>query len=170
MVWTGCSSHRVLLEHERNRGLGMDAPVTVFSLKRKELWFGHGCSSHCILLEHKRRLGHGCSSHRILLEHEQKYGLGMDALVTVLSWKPTGIMVGTGCSRHRILLKRTELWFGHGYSGHRILLEHERNYGLSMAPAVRVPREYSDKSMHAELIIPFVIQENTVTRASMPKP
>ena len=27
---------------------------------------------------------------------------------------------------------RTELWFGHGCSGHRLLLEHERNYGLGM--------------------------------------
>ena len=38
----------------------------------------------------------------------------MDALVVALT--------GTG----------TELWFGHGSSGERMLLEHERKYGLGM--------------------------------------
>ena len=33
---------------------------------------------------------------------------------------------------------RTELWFGHGCSGHPMLLEHERNYGLGMDAAVSV--------------------------------
>ena len=31
MVGHGCSSHRILLEHERNYGLGMDALVPAFS-------------------------------------------------------------------------------------------------------------------------------------------
>ena len=35
----GCSGDRMLLKHERNYGLGMDALGT-----RTELWFGHGCS------------------------------------------------------------------------------------------------------------------------------
>ena len=29
-----------------------------------------------------------------------------------------------------------ELWFGHGCCGERMLLEHERNYGLGMDAAV----------------------------------
>ena len=36
--------------------------------------------------------------------------------------------------------------------------------------SVRVPRAYGDQSIHAQTIIPFVSQEHTVTRASMPKP
>ena len=77
----------MLLEHERNNGLGMDALVTVCSwntsrimvwawmLWSPELWFGHGCSGH-----------------RMLLEHERNYGLGMDALVIDCSWNTNGIM------------------------------------------------------------------------------
>ena len=34
---------------------------------------------------------------------------------------------------------------------------------------VRVPRAYRYQSIHAKIIIPFVFQEHTVTRASMPK-
>ena len=144
----------MLLEHERNYGLGMDALVTVCSWNtngimvwdwmlwspcalgtRTELWFGHGCSGH-----------------RMLLEHERKYDLGMDALVTVCSWNTNGIMVwawmlwtadalgtrtelwfGHGCSGQRMLSEHERgLWFGHGCSGQRMLLEHERNYGLGM--------------------------------------
>ena len=61
----------MLLEHERNYGLGMDA------------------------LEHERNygFGHGCSGERMLLEHERNYGLGMDALVSVCSRNTNGIMV-----------------------------------------------------------------------------
>ena len=31
-----------------------------------------------------------------------------------------------------------ELWFGHGSSGERMLLEHKRNCGLGMDPLVSV--------------------------------
>ena len=41
----GRSSERMLLERERNYGLGMDALVT-----RTELWFGHGCSGEPMLV------------------------------------------------------------------------------------------------------------------------
>ena len=40
----GCSADRMLLEHERNYGLGMDALVGAFIQRLTELWFGHGCS------------------------------------------------------------------------------------------------------------------------------
>ena len=33
-----------------------------------------------------------------------------------------------------------------------------------------VPRAYADQSIHAQTIIPFVLQEHTLTRASMAKP
>ena len=88
-----------------------------------------------------------------LSEHERNYGLGMDALVTVISlgtrtWMlqspysletRTELWFGHGYSGHRILLEtQTELWFGHGCSSPRILLEHERNYGLGMDALVTV--------------------------------
>ena len=77
--------------------------------------------------------------------------VGMDALVTVWSWNTNGIMVWAwllwspyavrSWNTNGIMVwawllwspyapgTRTELWFGHGCSGHRMLLEHERNYG-----------------------------------------
>ena len=33
--------------------------------------------------------------------------------------------------------------------------------------SVRVPRAYGDQSIHAQTIVPFVFQEQTVTKASM---
>ena len=131
----------MLLEHERNYGLGMDALVTVCSWNtngiivwhwmlwspyalgtRTELWFGHGCSGHCMLLE-----------------HERNYSLALDALVRVCSWNTNGIMVWAWMLWSPYALgTRTELWFGHGCSGHRMLLEHERNYSLGMDALVSV--------------------------------
>ena len=63
----------------------------------------------------------------------------MDGLVTVCSWNSNGhrfwawmlwssYAVGT----------RTESWFGHGCSGHRMLLERIRNYGVGMDALVTV--------------------------------
>ena len=126
---------RMLLEHERNYGLGWMSWSAHALQTRTELWFGHGCSGH-----------------RMLLEHERNYGLGMDARVIVRSWNTNGIVVlawtlwssyafGTrtelwfwhGCSGHSCqfwacliwssyaLGARTELWFGHGCSGHHML-------------------------------------------------
>ena len=67
----------MLLEHERNYDLGMDA------------------LGNRMLLEHERNydLGHGCSGNRMLLEHERNYDLGMGALGTVCSWNTNGIMI-----------------------------------------------------------------------------
>ena len=112
----------MLLEHERNYDLGMD-----------QLWFGHGCSGH-----------------RMLLEHEQNYGLGMDALVTVCSWNTNEIMVWAWMLWSPYALgTRTKLWFGHGCSGHRMLLEHERNYDLGMDALVTVCERNYDLGMDA---------------------
>ena len=77
-----------------------------------------------MLLEHQQGLwfGHECSGHRKLLEHERNYGLGMDALVTVCSWNTNGIMFWAWMLWLPYALgTRTELWFGHGCSGHRML-------------------------------------------------
>ena len=105
---------------------------------RMELWLGHGCSGRRMLLEHERNW-HGCSGHRMLLEHERNYGLGMDALVTECSWNTNGIMAWAWMLWSPYALgTRTELWFGHGCSGRRMLFEHERNYGLGMDALVAV--------------------------------
>ena len=61
------------------------------------------------------------------------------ALVTVCSWNTNGIMLWAWMLWSPYALgTRTELWFGHGCSGHRMLLEHERNYGLGMDALVTV--------------------------------
>ena len=89
---------------------------------RTDLWFGHGCSGR-----------------RMLSEHERNSGLGMDALVTVCSWNTNRIMVWAWMLWSPYALgTRTELWLGHGCSGHRMLSKHERNYGLGMDALVSV--------------------------------
>ena len=138
----GCSGQRMLLKHDGNYGLGMDAPVTLCS------WNTNGNMVWAWML---------WSAHSS--KHERNYGLGTDALVSVCSWNTKGIMVwawmlwsayalvtrreiwfgrfGHGCSG-QLIKTRTELWFGHGCSGQRMLLEHERNYGLGMDALVSV--------------------------------
>ena len=75
----------------------------------------------------------------MLWEQERDYGLGMDALVIVGSGNTNEIMVWAWIlwSSHA-LGTRTRLWFGHGCSGHRMLWEHERDYGLGMDALVIV--------------------------------
>ena len=154
----GCSGHRMLLEHERNCGLGMDALVTVCSWNtngivvwawmlwssyalgtRTKLWFGHGWSADALGTRTELWFGHGCSGHRMLLEHERDCGLGMDALVSGCSWNTNGIMIWAWMLWSADALgTRTELWFGHGCSGQRMLWEHERDYGFGMDALVIV--------------------------------
>ena len=139
--WHGCSGHCMLLEHERNYGLGMDALVTVCSWNTSGImvWAWMLWSLYALGTRTEVWFGHGCSGHRMLLEHERNYGLGMDALVTVCSWNTNGIMVWAWMLWSPYALgTRTEVWFGHGCSGHCTLLEHERNYGLGMDALVTV--------------------------------
>ena len=92
------------------------------------LWAGYALGTRTEL-----RFGRGCSGHGMLLEHERDYDSGMDALVTVCSWNANGIQVWAWmCWSPCTLGTRAELWFGHGCVGQRMLLEHERNYGLGM--------------------------------------
>ena len=64
-------------------------------------------------------------SHRVHAQHERDCGLSMDALVTILSWNRNG-RVGWMLQSPYSLGTRTEIWFGHGCSSHRILLKHKR--------------------------------------------
>ena len=67
------------------------------------------------------------------------YGLGMDALVTLCSWNTNGIMVWAWMLWWPYALgTRTELWFGHGCSGDRVVLVHEMKYGFGMDAPVTV--------------------------------
>ena len=82
----------------------------------------------------------------MLSGHERNYGLSMDALVTVCSRDTNAIIA---CAwmlwstawmlwSPYALGTRTELWFGHGCYGQRMLLEQKRNYGLGMDAMVNV--------------------------------
>ena len=68
-LWSGhgCSGHLVLLEHERDHGLGMDDLVIVCSRNTNEimLW-----SSYAFGTQTKVSFGRGCSGHRMLFNHE----------------------------------------------------------------------------------------------------
>ena len=63
----------------------------------------------------------------MLLEHERNYDLGMNALAGVCSWNTNGAMFWAWMLWSADALgTRTELCFGHGRSGQRMLLEQER--------------------------------------------
>ena len=102
----------MLLEHERNYGLCVDALVSGCSRStnimvwawmlwspyapgtRTELWFGHGCSGGRMLLKHERYYGLGMDALiTACSKHEHYCGLGMDALVGGCSWNTNVIMV-----------------------------------------------------------------------------
>ena len=85
----------MLLKHERNYGLGMDAAVSKCSWNTNGImvWAWMLWSSYALGARTGLRFGHGCSGHPMLLEHEQNYGLGIDAAVSICSWNTNGIMV-----------------------------------------------------------------------------
>ena len=149
LLWFGhgCSGCRMLLQHERYYGLGMNALVAVCSDALATVCFWHAnvivvCawmlwSPYVLMLWLPYALGtralswfgHECSGHRMLLEHERCYGLGMDALVTVCSWNTSVVMVWAWLLWPPYVLMlwlpyalgtRTSLWFVHGCSGHRM--------------------------------------------------
>ena len=127
--WHGCSGHRMLLEHERNYGLGMDALVSGCSRNTNVnmVWAWMLWSPYALGTRTELWFWHGCSGHRMLLEHERNYGLGMDALVSGCSRNTNVNMVLAWMLWSPYALgTRTELWFGHGCSGERMLSKHER--------------------------------------------
>ena len=79
----------MLLEHERNSGLGMDSLGTACS------WNTNGIVVLSWML---------WSSHSF--QDERDYGFGMDALVIALIKRRTGLWFGHGCSGDRMLIKR----------------------------------------------------------------
>ena len=131
----------MLLEHERDYALGMDAVVTVCSWNTNEImiWAWMLWSPYALGTRTRLCFGHGCSGHRMLLEHERDYALGMDAVVTVCSWNTNEIMLWVWMLWSPYALgTRTRLCFGHGCAGHRMVLEHERYYDSGMDALVIV--------------------------------
>ena len=110
----GCSADRMLSEHERNYGLGMDALVIVCSSNTNGsmVWAWMLWSPYALPTRTEAWFGHGCSGQRMLFQHERNYGLGIDALVTVCSSNTIGIMVWAWMLWSPYALgTRTELWF-----------------------------------------------------------
>ena len=117
----------MLLEHEQDCGLGMDALVSVCSWNTNKIvvWAWMLWSAYALGTRTRLWFGHGCSGQRMLLEHERDSGLGMDALVSVCSWNTNEIMVWAWMLWSAYALgTRARLWFGHGCSFRRMLWEH----------------------------------------------
>ena len=107
----------------RNNGLGIDALVIVCSWNTNR---NNGLGIDALVIV--------CSWNT-----NRNNGLGIDALVIVCSWNTNVIMVWAWMLWSSYALGTgTELWFGHGCSGHRMLLEHERYYGVGMDALVIV--------------------------------
>ena len=107
------------MDQKRHYGLGIDAQVTVCSWTTNVIMVW---THHCVLVDQKRHCG-----------------LGMDALITVCSWTRNVIMVSAWmhwppCARG----PHTSLWFGHGCTGHCVLVDQKRHYGLGMDALVTV--------------------------------
>ena len=148
----------MLSEHERYRGLGMNALVIVCSRNTNVLmvwacmhWQSYARGTRAFLW-----LGNGCTCYRMFSEHERYNGLGMDALVIVCSRNTNVIMVWEWMHLlSHALGTRTLLWFGHDalvilcsrntnvilvwewlhYLSYALLSyasEHEHYYGLGM--------------------------------------
>ena len=131
----GRIGNRMLLEHERYHGLGMDALATVCSWNTNVImvWAWAHCQPYALGTRTLSWFGHGRIGNRMLLEHERYHGLGVGALATVCSWNTNVIMVWAWAHWQPYALgTRTLSWFGHGRIGNPMLLEHERYHGLGM--------------------------------------
>ena len=114
----GCSGHRMLLEHERNYGQGIDALVTVCSWNTNGIQRNYGLAMDALVTI--------CSwnTNGIMVRAWMLWSLY--ALGTRTEYN--GIMVWPWMLWSPYALgTRTDLWLGHGCSGRRMLFEHERN-------------------------------------------
>ena len=137
----GRSGNRMLLEHERYHALGMDAVATVCSRNTNVimLWACTQCQPYALGTRTLSCFGHGRSGNRMLLEHERYHALGMDAVATVCSRNTNVIMLWAWAQGQPYALgTRTLSCFGHGRSGNRMLLEHERYHALGMGAGATV--------------------------------
>ena len=118
LLWFGhgCPGHKMLLEHKRYYGLGLDALVIASSWNTNVImvWAWMLWSSYALGTRTSLCFGRGCSGHRKLLEHERHCGFGMDALVIVSSWNTNVIMVWAWMLWSSYAFgTRTLVWFWH---------------------------------------------------------
>ena len=131
----GRIANRMLSEHERYHGLGMDALATVCSWNTNVImvWAWPHWQPCALGTRTLSWFGHGRIANRMLSEQERYHGLGMAALATLCSWNTNVIMVWAWPHREPYALGTGTLsWFGHGRIGNPVLLEHERYHGLGM--------------------------------------
>ena len=155
----------MLSEHERYYGLRMDALVSVCSRNTNVImvcawmpWSAYALGTRMLSW-----FGHGCFGQRMHSAHERYYGLGMDALVSVCSWNMNMVWAWMPWSAYA-LRTRTLLWFGHGCSGYRMLLEHERYCGLGMDALVSVcSRNTNDSKDAIRLVAAKTFSPNSYT-------
>ena len=120
--------------------LVMDALVSVCSWNTNQImvWVWMLWTAYALGTRTELWFGHGCFGQRMLLEQERDYCLVMDVLIIVCVWNTNGILVWAWMLWSAYALgTRRELWFGHGCSGERMLLEHERDYDLGMDALAR---------------------------------
>ena len=89
----GCYSDRMLVEHKRYYGLGMEATATVCSWNTNVITAMDGNVTVCSWNTNAIMIWAWTLSSSSALEHERHYGLGMDAAMTVCSWNTNVIMV-----------------------------------------------------------------------------
>ena len=125
----------MLLGHERNYDLGMDALLIARIQKLNGImsWAWMLVRPYALGTRTELGVGHGCSGDQMLLGHEQNYDLGMDALLIARIQKLNGSrswawMLG----RPYAFGTRTELEVGHGCSAGRTHSETEWNEELGM--------------------------------------
>ena len=93
----------MLLEHERDYVLGMDAPIIECTRTRSLLWFGYGCFLHEIHLNTIVIMVRAWMLSRwSAREHDRYYGFGMDALKLECTRTRTEVSLGHGSSHHRV--------------------------------------------------------------------
>ena len=141
LSWFGyrCSGNRMLLVQERYHGLSMGAVATVCSWNTNVImnWAWMLWQPYALGTRTLSWFGHGRSGNRVLVDYESYNDLGMDALATVCSWNTNVIMVWAWMHWQPYALGTPTLsWFGHGRSGNRVLVEHERYYGWGMNASV----------------------------------
>ena len=137
----GRSANRMLLEHERYHALGVDAVPTVCSWNTNVimLWAWTQRQPYALGTRTLSCFGHGCSGNRMLSEQERYHALGMDAAATVCSGNTNVIMLWAWTQWQPYALgTRTLSCFGHGCSGNRMLLEHERYHALGVDAVLTV--------------------------------
>ena len=140
----------MLSEFKWNYDLGIDALLTVCSRNTNGnmIWAWMLWSSYILPIRMEIWFGYRCSGRRRLFQDKRKYYLDMDALIAVGSSNINGSMVWAWMLWSPYVLPiRTEVWFGHRYSGRRRLFQYKRKYCLGMDNLVAVGSSNTNGNM-----------------------